>query len=733
MPQNTDLLQEIKKLRTELARQKADLETLARQTADLAFLNALNAAANRGDSLADILALLRERTRDLFSDFEATIHLIDETGTRLLVQNPNISPKLRRAIEKLLGAPIPPLHINLTENSHYLRALRHGKTVVLIGDDILQLEHEFAASNIPQAPKALVRQILKLTHKVLNLRSVMMAPLINEGTPIGVIDISSRGEFTADDAQRFDALAAQITGIIARKQANAALRRSESLYHSLVETIPQNIFRKDREGRFTFVNANYCRMEGKSPKEILGKTDFDLYPPDLAEKYRRDDAFVMSTGKMLELIEKHQPIGGNVRYVRVVKTPLYDGDTVIGIQGIFEDITLQKENEERLEQYSRRLQLLHKIDRGILAADTSLDIAHAVLEPLLRIIDAKRASVVLFDEGNHTGTILATAGEINPQGLQAGDTFPLQEYPVYQTYRQSPDNIVQIFPSLSGSKVERSLKKQSIDAALNIILLFGNEPVGAINFGFYSADDILPEYREIAREAADSLAVALKQAHQTEKIRQDAATKTRLLQEIDHRVRNNLTTISSIVYLEMRQTKPDDAFIPKAALEALNVRIRSLTALHEMLADRMWNLVPLRELATRVFSTVCRAIDTGNNEIIIDVSPTEIMLPPTTAQNIAFLFTEIILDTITFALPEHNRLVFHATTTEDETHITLTFRVDNAAFPDEFLVDPPKSTGMTLLNITITQSLHGEWHMENDAGSAVIVVRFPRKLVSPAP
>jgi phosphoserine phosphatase RsbU/P len=142
-----------------------------------------------------------------------------------------------------------------------------------------------------------------------------------------------------------------VEDITQRRQAEENLRNSESLYHSLVETMPQNVFRKDVLGRFTFVNQHFCKNAKRTMAEILGKTDFDFFPPDLAEKYRRDDWRVMETGQTYETIEEHQPVGEKKSIVKVVKTPLYGVDgKVIGIQGIFWDITQEHLAEQRLRR-----------------------------------------------------------------------------------------------------------------------------------------------------------------------------------------------------------------------------------------------------------------------------------------------------------------------------------------------------------------------------------------------
>jgi PAS domain S-box-containing protein len=127
------------------------------------------------------------------------------------------------------------------------------------------------------------------------------------------------------------------------------LHDSEALYHALVESLPQNIFRKDRAGRFTFANSKFCATSGRNLTELLGHTDFDLHPRELAEKYRADDERVMTTSQMLEAVEEHRVLNGATTYVQTLKTPTYDAaGQVTGIQGIFWDITERKRMEEAL-------------------------------------------------------------------------------------------------------------------------------------------------------------------------------------------------------------------------------------------------------------------------------------------------------------------------------------------------------------------------------------------------
>lgn len=171
-----------------------------------------------------------------------------------------------------------------------------------------------------------------------------------------IIWISENCRAVRDASGRLLYYEGTVRDITERRAAEERLRNSEALYHSLVETLPQNIFRKDIHGRFTFANQQFCRTLGRPLEAILGRTDFDFYPPELASKYQRDDARVMATGQNLHTVEEHVLPDGRKLYVQVVKTPLRGAhNEIIGLQGIFWDITEQRLAEQRIRRANEEL------------------------------------------------------------------------------------------------------------------------------------------------------------------------------------------------------------------------------------------------------------------------------------------------------------------------------------------------------------------------------------------
>jgi two-component system, cell cycle sensor histidine kinase and response regulator CckA len=183
----------------------------------------------------------------------------------------------------------------------------------------------------------------------------------------------------ADEQGRVVGVASLVMDVTDRRQAEEQLRNSEQLYHSLVENLPQGIFRKDLTGRFTFANRKFCQSLGRQLSEILGRCEADFCPPDLAAKYRLDDQYVIATGQSIETEKEYQTESRERRSAWVVKTPLCGAQgQVIGVQGIFWDITEQKRAKEALAEREERYRSLFDLSpAGILLEDAEGNILEA--------------------------------------------------------------------------------------------------------------------------------------------------------------------------------------------------------------------------------------------------------------------------------------------------------------------------------------------------------------------
>lgn len=148
--------------------------------------------------------------------------------------------------------------------------------------------------------------------------------------------------------------------ITERKRAEEAQERERTLLRTLVDHLPLAVWVKDREYRKTVVNlahvgrvaARLGRTDLNSEAEVLGKTDFEIYPKELAEEYFLDDQKIIRDGESLLDAERSvTDADGQCRWELISKIPLRDkGGEIIGLVGISSDITERKRAEETLQQ-----------------------------------------------------------------------------------------------------------------------------------------------------------------------------------------------------------------------------------------------------------------------------------------------------------------------------------------------------------------------------------------------
>ncbi|MFB9243034.1 PAS domain S-box protein [Massilia antarctica] len=138
-------------------------------------------------------------------------------------------------------------------------------------------------------------------------------------------------------------------------QTESALRESNSLLRSVVETVPARIFWKDRESRYLGCNTEFASDAGyTSPDELIGKTDLELVWKEQAEAFRADDRAVMDgRTTMLDFEERQARPDGTTVWLRTSKAALFDPDNqIIGVLGIYQDISARKKEGEQLRKLS---------------------------------------------------------------------------------------------------------------------------------------------------------------------------------------------------------------------------------------------------------------------------------------------------------------------------------------------------------------------------------------------
>ncbi|MFH1115974.1 MAG: PAS domain-containing protein [Pseudomonadota bacterium] len=161
--------------------------------------------------------------------------------------------------------------------------------------------------------------------------------------------------------------------ITVRREVESAERQREAYLMAIIENQPGLVWLKDKDSKFLAVNCEFARSCGRgTPEDVVGKTDLDVWPKELAEKYRYDDKMVMETGK-LSMVEEPILDKGETKWFETFKTPVWDADeNVVGTTGYARDITKRKRAEESLREASAFLDtLLDAIPAPVFYKDTN--------------------------------------------------------------------------------------------------------------------------------------------------------------------------------------------------------------------------------------------------------------------------------------------------------------------------------------------------------------------------
>jgi two-component system, NtrC family, sensor kinase len=188
-----------------------------------------------------------------------------------------------------------------------------------------------------------------------------------------------------------------------RRNLSDALAHERNVLRTMIDLIPAFIYAKDANSRFTACNMLVANRMGVAPGELIGKTDFDFFPREMAEKFFADEQALLKSGKPLVDHEEivYDKTRGVNRVILTSKVPLHDADGhLTGVVGTGFDITDRKAAEERMAS-SDRLESIgrlaagvaHEINTPIQYLSDSVSFIREGVKELLEYIDALHAAM----------------------------------------------------------------------------------------------------------------------------------------------------------------------------------------------------------------------------------------------------------------------------------------------------------------------------------------------------
>ncbi len=159
---------------------------------------------------------------------------------------------------------------------------------------------------------------------------------------------------------------------------NQARELSEDRFRTVINQINHRVLIKDPNSVFVSCNESLAKDLGASPDEIVGKTDFDFFPRELAERYREDDQRVIRSGERIE-IEEPYIIDGRNRWINTSKSPLRSSSgEITGIVVVLSDITERREAEEQIARRNWALKALSDSNKALVYSESEQELIEGV-------------------------------------------------------------------------------------------------------------------------------------------------------------------------------------------------------------------------------------------------------------------------------------------------------------------------------------------------------------------
>jgi PAS domain S-box-containing protein len=212
-----------------------------------------------------------------------------------------------------------------------------------------------------------------------------------------VNSLPQKPELTAEDTDEVRSESAQM------RRLAEALAHERNVLRTMIDLMPVFIYAKDAQSRFTAANELVAVRMGATPDELIGKTDFDFFPREMAQKFYDDEQNLLKSGKPLINCEElaFDKTRGMDRVILTSKVALRDAHgNPTGIVGTGYDITERKATEERLASIDRHESIgrlaagvAHEINTPIQYLSDSVSFVREGVQELLEYIDTLRASM----------------------------------------------------------------------------------------------------------------------------------------------------------------------------------------------------------------------------------------------------------------------------------------------------------------------------------------------------
>jgi len=526
----------------------------------------------------------------------------------------------------------------------------------------------------------------RAAEKLMNLGAVYAMGFTGENELLGSASFYMPKGTTLERQDVIETFVNQASVALQRRRSEEALRRTVSLLTAALESTADGLLVVDTNGRITDYNRQFASMwglpevtlrggdDGEAIRHILGRLKFpDAFVARVTELYENPeetsfDVVEFKDGRIFERYSQPQKIDGKP----------------VGRVWSFRDVTERKHAESALRKSEQRhRQVVEGLPEVIFESDGA---GHWTL------LNPAWTEITGFSLGESLGTPFLNF--VHPDDRQK-----TLEYfrPLIERRTDFCRHEIRYLTKNGGFKWME----------VHSTLVF--DETGATVGTTGTLRDITEQ-----KWAAENLQ---KLYTQTE---QDARTKAELLNEVNHRVKNNLMAVQGLLLAERRQADPEGRPYVERAIDSISGRIDGLLSVHKLLSASQWGPMRIDDLAETIISRVLAGAQNGCH-VALDVVPSSLEVSPRQASSLALVLNELATNTVKHALQGRSNAGVRVQAIAEGEDIRLEYRDDGPGYPEHVLRSGRPAVGMRLVNQLVAETLRGRLGLAAEGGAVTVM------------
>jgi two-component sensor histidine kinase len=206
---------------------------------------------------------------------------------------------------------------------------------------------------------------------------------------------------------------------------------------------------------------------------------------------------------------------------------------------------------------------------------------------------------------------------------------------------------------------------------------------------------------------------------------QELRVKTAMIQEVHHRVKNNLQTIAALLRIQARRMTDETG---RLAVEEAVTRILSVAIIHEFLSDQNSRVINIKEVSSRILAQMRQGVLGPDKEICLELSGPPIYLPARQATACALVINELMQNAVEHGFKERSKGCVYVTLQDEGDSVVVRVRDDGSGLPADFHIETAESLGLQIVQTLVRGDLQGTIEMHNQSDGAEAIVKFPKAI-----